>query len=263
LRVQNVALKSWHTYRDLLFAWTGRTIRARYQQSILGGLWAIIQPIAMVLVFTIIFTLFLHVDTGGVPYGLFSYTAMVPWTFFTASIIDMVDSLVINMNLVSKIYFPREILPIAAMLARLLDFGIASGVVALLMVYYRIPLFGPSMLYLPLIVLVQLALTLGLGLAGAALNVFYRDVRHLFALGLQLWLYATPIIYPVSLVPERLRPFYFLNPMAGVIESYRAVLLHGQLPGDYLLVSALVSMLVFMLGYWFFRRVEFQFADIV
>jgi lipopolysaccharide transport system permease protein len=261
--MQTAASYRWHTYGDLLFAWTARTIAARYQQSILGGLWAILQPAAMVAVFTLIFTRFVPVDTGGVPYVVFSYVAMVPWTLFSTSLTDMVDSLVSNMNLIAKIYFPRDVLVVASLLARLLDFTIALGLLLLLMLYYQLPLFTLGWLYLPFILATQLMLALGLGLFGAALNVFYRDIKHLVTLGLQLWLYATPIIYPVSVVPERFRPLYFLNPMAGAIEAYRAVLLYGTVPGSYLLLSALVALIVLLGGYAFFKRVEAQFADVV
>jgi lipopolysaccharide transport system permease protein len=261
--LQSVSLKPLYQHRDLLIAWTSRTILSRYQQSILGGFWAILQPIAMVMIFTVIFTKFIHIDTGNVPYIVFSYVAMVPWTFFSTSISDMVESLVGNMNLVTKIYFPREILPFAAMLARLLDFGIASLVLVILMVAYRLPIFTSQWIFLPLILLLQMAFTLGFGMIAAALNVYLRDVKHLVALGLQLWLYATPIIYPVTSVPEKLRPYYFLNPMAGIIQSYRIVLLHEGTPDNYLLVSACISIFILLFGYWFFKRVEHQFADIV
>lgn len=251
------------TARDLLQAWTGRTVRARYQQSALGWLWAVIQPAAQVAVFTVIFTLFVPVDTGDVPYVIFSYVAMVPWTFLSTSLTDMSNSLVENMSLVTKVYFPREVLPAAAMLARLMDLGVAAGLLIILMIFFRVPLFPVGLLFLPLILAIQLMLVLGLGLALAALNVFFRDVRSLLTLGLQVWFYASPIIYPVSLVPTRLRPFYYLNPMAGILEAYRDVLLRAQLPGSYLILSALVSLAIFSIGYWFFRRVEFQFADII
>lgn len=251
------------TARDLLQAWTGRTVRARYQQSALGWLWAVIQPAAQVAVFTVIFTLFVPVDTGDVPYVIFSYVAMVPWTFLSTSLTDMSNSLVENMSLVTKVYFPREVLPAAAMLARLMDLGVAAGLLIILMIFFRVPLFPVGLLFLPLILAIQLMLVLGLGLALAALNVFFRDVRSLLTLGLQVWFYASPIIYPVSLVPTRLRPFYYLNPMAGILEAYRDVLLRAQLPGSYLILSALVSLAIFSIGYWFFKRVEFQFADII
>ena len=256
-------IKSIFKYRDLLISWTYRTIRVRYQQSILGGLWAVIVPIAQTVIFGIIFTYFIPVDTGGIPYLVFSYTAMVPWTFFSSSITDMLDSLVGNINLVSKIYFPREILPFSYLLARFLDFLIAFSLLVILMLYYHMPSNILGWLFLPLILLIQIALSLGLGLIAAALNVFYRDVRPLFVLGLQIWFYATPIIYPVSAVPPQLRIIYYLNPMAGVIEAYRTVLLYKELPNPVLLLSAVVSLLVLLIGFWFFKRVEFQFADVV
>jgi lipopolysaccharide transport system permease protein len=262
-KIMASGIQQLYATRDLIFAWTYRTIRARYQQSILGGLWAIIQPAATVGIFSIIFTFFVPVDTNGIPYVVFSYAAMVPWALFTASVTDMVDSLVGNINLVNKIYFPREILPVAAMFARLIDFAIAMAVLILLMLGYRIQIYLLGWLYLPIILMIQVVLALGLGLAGAALNVFYRDVRHIFTLGLQIWFYASPIIYPVSAVPEHFRPFYYLNPMAGVIEAYRAVLLHQQLPDVYLGISAGTAILIFIIGYWLFKRVEFQFADVI
>jgi lipopolysaccharide transport system permease protein len=249
--------------RDLLWAWTARNIRARYQQSALGWLWAIVQPGAQVIIFTVIFTRFVPVDTGGIPYPIFSFVAVTPWTLLAASLTDMSQTLVANMNLVTKIYFPREVLPVAALLARMLDFGVALCLLVLMMLFYRVPAFPMGWLFLPLILMIQLALILGLGLASAAANVFFRDVQSLIALGLQIWFYACPIIYPASMVPEPLRPFYFLNPMAGVIEAYRDVLLNGRLPGNYLIISAVVALVIFAGGYWFFKRVEFQIADII
>jgi lipopolysaccharide transport system permease protein len=256
-------LHDLYCQRDLLIAWTLRTIRARYQQSILGGVWAVVQPAATVAIFSIVFTRFVKIDTGGVPYVLFSFATMVPWTLFSASLSDMVNSLVDNMGLVTKIYFPREILPLAAMVARLLDFGIATGVLIILMLYYRIPLLVTGWLYFPLILTIQIVLSVGLGLFGAALNVFFRDIKHLITLGLQIWLYASPVIYPVSAVPEKYRSIYFMNPMVGVIEAYRSTLLHAAAPQASLLWSAVAALCLLATGYWFFKKVEFQFADIV
>jgi lipopolysaccharide transport system permease protein len=249
--------------RDLLWAWTDRTIRARYQQSVLGGLWIIIQPLMMVILFSAIFTYFVPIDTGTIPYPVFSYVGLIPWTLFANSLYDMSDSLVSNMGLVTKIYFPREILPLAALLARLLDFAVALTLLVLLMVWFRVPLFPPGWLFLPMILAIQLTFIVGAGLLLAAANVFYRDVRSALALVMQLLFYASPIIYPVSVVPEHLRPFYFLNPMAGVLEAYRSVLLYQSLPGPYLYISALMAVVVFIFGYWFFKRVEFQIADLI
>ena len=249
--------------RDLLWQWTARNIRARYQQSVLGWFWAILQPAAQAAIFTVVFTVIVPINTGDVPYVLFAYVAIVPWTLLAMSLPDMANSLTENMSLVTKIYFPREVLPVAALLARLMDFAVAGILIVVMLIFFRIPPFPSGWLMLPLILAIQLLLMLGLGLACAALNVFFRDVRSLLVLGLQLWFYASPIIYPISLVPERLRPIYYLNPMAGIITAYRDVLLYGTMPGTYLWVAGLVSVIVFAAGYWFFKRVEFQFADIV
>ncbi len=250
-------------YKDLLFAWTSRILKARYQQSVLGGFWAILQPLATVLIFTTVFSFFLKVDTGDIPYIVFSYTAMVPWILFSSSINDMVKSIVQNMNLVSKIYFPREILVVSALLARVVDFFIAYILLIILMIIFQIQIQLLIWLFLPVIILVELAFALGIGLIAAALNAFYRDIRHLFVLLLQLWLYATPIIYPVSFVPEKWQVLYQLNPMVGIIEAYRAVMLHGSLPDTSFLVSALIAIFVLVIGYLFFKKVEIHFADII
>lgn len=250
--------------RDLVWAWTVRTLRGRYQQSALGWFWAIVQPVATVAIFSLVFTRIVPVDTSGVPYILFSYAAVVPWTLLSTSITDMAMSLVQNMNLVGKIYFPREALPIATLLARLADFGIAFVLLVILVAFYQVPVSPLGLLlYLPLILLIQLALILGLGIGAAAMNVFYRDVDPLLKLVIQVWFYASPILYPVSLVPEKWQWAYFLNPMAGIIAAYRDVLIYNKVPGDYLLPAAVVSLVIFVLGYWFFKRVEFQFADII
>ena len=249
--------------KDILIAWTGRTIRGRYQQSLLGGLWAIVQPVASVIIFSIIFTQIVPVDTGNIPYPVFSYVAIVPWTLLSSSLADMTGSLVQNMNLVTKIYFPREVLPLAAMLARLFDFFISSLVLVVLMIIFQSPAFPLGWLFIPVILLIQVALVAGMGLITASMNVFYRDVQPLVTLFIQLWFYASPIIYPVSFVPERYRGLYSMNPMVGILSSYRAVLLEQKVPGPELFNAALVSLVIFFFGYWLFKRVEPLFADIV
>jgi ABC-type polysaccharide/polyol phosphate export permease len=175
----------------------------------------------------------------------------------------MAMSLVQNMNLVGKIYFPREALPIATLLARLADFGISFILLVILLMIYGIPVSPLALLFLPIVIVIQLALILGLGIGSAALNVFYRDVDPLLKLVIQVWFYASPILYPVSLVPEQWRWVYFLNPMSGIIAAYRDILIYNTLPGDYLLPAVIVSLILFVLGYWFFKRVEFQFADVI
>jgi lipopolysaccharide transport system permease protein len=249
--------------RELVWSWTSRTIRGRYQQSALGWLWAIVQPAASAAIFTFIFTRFVPIHTGDTPYVVFSYIAMVPWTFLATSLNDMTSSMIQNMNLVKKIYFPREAILVATMLARLLDAGVASGLLIVLMLYFQVPLFSIVWLYLPVILATQIMLILGLGLICATLNVFYRDIQSLVALGIQIWFYASPIIYPVSTVPEHLRTFFYLNPMTGILEAYRDVLLNGQLPGSYFTSSILISTIICMGGYWFFKHMEVRFADII
>ncbi|MFC1998003.1 ABC transporter permease [Chloroflexota bacterium] len=256
-------LKLLHNSTDLVMAWTNRTIRGRYQQSMLGGLWAIIQPAASVFILSIIFTQFIPVDTGDIPYPIFSYVAVVPWTLFVSSLTDMTASLVSNMTLVTKIYFPREVLAIASMLARLVDFGISGALLVVLFIIYGVQVISPALLLLPVVILIQIALITGLGLMTASLNIFYRDVQPLLTLIIQLWFYASPIIYPVTMVPEQYRTLYFLNPMAGIIESYRAILLQQSLPGPYIYPAAIISIIILVVGYWVFKRVEPSFADIV
>jgi ABC-type polysaccharide/polyol phosphate export permease len=247
----------------LLYAWTWRIIRGRYQQSVLGGLWAVVQPAATVAILTVVFTRFITVDTGGVPYVLFSFATIVPWTLLSASLADMVSSLVDHLGLVTKIYFPREVLPLAALLARLVDFGIAFLFVAALLAYYRTPVSASVWAWLPVILLTQLALVAGLGLAGAALNVFVRDVRHLVTLGLQVWFYASPVLYPASAMPGRLRWLLYANPMAGILESYRSVLVRNEAPGLPLAAAAVSGVVALLVGYRMFKRGEVTFADVV
>lgn len=256
-------LRTLAGHRELLWAWMLRDIRVRYKQSLLGAAWAVLQPLSIMAVFSLIFAYIVPVPTDGIPYPVFSYTALLPWTFFATAISFAVPSLVNNMSLVTKVYMPREIFPLAAVAGSFVDFLVASVVYIGLMVVYRMPV-SITLLAVPVLLLIQVLLTLGVVLFAAALNVFYRDVRFLVPLGLQLWMYATPIIYPVSLVPEWLRPLYLLNPMTGLIEAYRAVALHGAWPDWASLAPAAgLSLLLFVFGYLYFKRVEWQFADII
>jgi lipopolysaccharide transport system permease protein len=248
---------------DLLREWTVRTLRARYQQSMLGWLWAVVQPAAQALILAVVFTRVVPIDVGDVPYFLFAFVATAPWAFFASSLTDMTDSLVTNMSLVNKIYFPREVLPIASMVARLADLAVAAAFFGLAVLFYgaQLPL-GP-LIALPVVVLVHIALTAGLGLAGAALNVFVRDVRPILALVLQLWFYASPVLYPVEKVPG-LRPYYDLNPMVGIIDGYRSILTAGALPdGRSFALAAGMSIGICVAGYGLFKAVEYRFADVV
>jgi lipopolysaccharide transport system permease protein len=256
-------LRELHTYRGLMWMWTRREIKIRYKQSFFGAAWAVLQPLVLMLMFTVVFSYFARMPTDGVPYPIFSYTALLPWTFFATSISFAVPSLVASMNLVTKIYFPREILPVASVAAAFVDFLVASIVFLGLMVVYRVPL-RATLLWVPAILTIQIGLTLGIVLAAATLNVWYRDIRFVVPLGVQLWMYASPVIYPVTLVPKHWRTLYMLNPMAGIITSYRRVILQGQPPEmQYLGLSAAVALLGMLLGYRYFKRSESRFADII
>lgn len=250
-------------YRDLLRTWSIREIKIRYKQSLLGGLWAVLQPLSVALIFSVIFSVFVKVPTDGVPPLIFYYAALFPWTFFANSVTAGSNSIISNLNLVTKIYFPREIMPLATIMAGLFDFVIAGIIYLAFALFYQVQ-FGPSLVLLPLLILIHILFTAAVVLILATLNVFYRDIRFVVPLGLQIYLYLTPLIYPLSVIPEKLLPFYMLNPMAGLIHAYRAILIHGQWPEPFYLGSAfLISLLLFIAAYTFFAKAARSFADII
>jgi lipopolysaccharide transport system permease protein len=256
-------LQALYRHRELLWIWTLREIKVRYKQSVLGIAWAVLQPLALMLVFTTVFSVLVKIPTDDVPYPVFSYTALLAWTFFATAVSFAIPTLVNNLNLVTKVYFPREILPIASVGAAFVDFLVAGGLLVVVLVYYQIP-FEVTLLWVPLLVGVQVLLTLGVVLPASALNVFYRDIRFVVPLAIQLWLYATPVIYPVSLVPAPVRPLYILNPMVGLIDSYRRVIVQGLPPvPEYLAISTVVSLVLAVAGYTYFKRSEASFADLI
>ncbi len=251
------------SYRELLINWVMREVRVRYKQSFLGVAWAILQPLSMMLIFTLVFSLFARIPSEGVPYPIFCYTALLPWTFFAGSVSFGVPSVVNQMDLVTKIYFPREILPVSSVIAAFFDFLVASTVFIGLILFYKVQL-SVQIVWFPLLLSIQVLLTLGIVLFASAINVFYRDIRFIIPLMTQLWMFTSPVIYPVSSVPEWLRPFYLLNPMAPIIDGYRRVVLLGTMPDlTYLSICACISGLLFFSGYYFFKRVELNFADLI
>ncbi|MCJ7568850.1 MAG: ABC transporter permease, partial [Anaerolineales bacterium] len=242
---------------------TLREIKVRYKQSVLGLAWAILQPFALMLMFTLVFSYFTRFETDGAPYPIFAYTALVPWTLLATSISFSSSSLTTNLSLVTKIYFPKEILPLGTIGAALLDFLVAITVFIVIALFYQVPL-TITWIWVPLLLVVQVSLIIGVSLFAAAVNVFYRDIRFVVPLGLQLWMYASPVIYPVSMVPDRLKTLYMLNPMAGLISSYRRVVLMGEPPDlGYLLLATIESVLVFFIGYLYFKYKEPEFADVI
>lgn len=251
-------------HRELLWLLTLREIKVRYKQSVLGVAWAVLQPLSLMVVFTIFFSWFARIESDGIPYPLFSYAALLPWMFFSTSLSSSIPSLIANSHIITKIYFPREVIPLAAVLAAFLDFLIAAAAFVLLLIVYRVP---PTwnLLYLVPIVAIQILFTVGVSLLLSAFTVLYRDVRHTLPLVIQIWMFVTPILYSASVVPQRWRAWYFsLNPMAAIIDGYRRAILQQQPPQlSYLLLAALVSCLLVWLGYKYFKHLEREFADIV
>ena len=249
--------------REVLWALTLREIKVRYTQSVLGIGWAVLQPLAMMLVFTLIFAILLKVPSEGVPYPVFSYSALTFWTFFSGSLSRAIPSLETNEALIKKVYFPREFFPISSVLSAMFDLVIAFVIFLFIMVYYHTP-FTLNMLYVVPLVLIQTIFTIGVCLFASALNVYYRDVKYALPLIVTLWMYVTPIIYPMSSIPQRFWRFYLLNPLTGIIESYRDVLVKGSGPNlFYVEMAAMGAVLLFVTGYFYFKRIEMSFADVM
>lgn len=250
-------------YRDLFYFLVIRDIKVKYKQTVLGGLWAIIQPFFSMVVFTLFFGKLAKMPSDGVPYPIFNYSAMVAWTYFATSITGSGNSLVGNTNLVSKVYFPRIIVPLSPVLAGLLDFSIAFVVLIGMMLYFHI---YPTIMTLlvPVLIIMLMLTASGVGMALAALNAKYRDIRYTIPFLVQLWLFASPIVYPTTMVPEKYRLFYALNPMVGVIEGFRSALLGTiAFPAQMILVSAIVSAALFLFGLFYYKQTERFFADVI
>ncbi len=250
-------------YRELLYFLTKRDIKVRYKQTVLGGLWAIIQPLFTMVVFTLFFGRLAKMPSDGIPYPIFVYAGLLPWTYFANALSTSGNSLVGSQNLITKVYFPRLIIPASAALAGLLDFFVAMSVLGALMVWYQyIP--GIEILLFPFLVGLTFLCAVGVGMWLSALNVEYRDIRYVIPFLIQIWMFVSPVIYPVSLVSEKYRWLLALNPMWGVINAYRASLL-GHNPIDWFLlgVSSLIIFVLFLSGLYYFRRMEKTFADVV
>lgn len=250
-------------YRELLYFLTWRDVKVRYKQTVLGAAWAVIQPLFMMVVFSLFFGRLAKVPSDGIPYPVFTFCALLPWQLFAHALTESSNSLVGNQNLITKVYFPRLVIPIAAVLGGIVDFLIAFVILIMLMLYFGI-VPGWAVLTLPGFLLLALMTALAVGLWLSALNAKYRDVRYTINFMVQFWLFATPVVYPSSLIPEKWRPLYGLNPMAGVVEGFRWALLgKSQPPGLMLWVSVSVVVLMLVGGLYYFRRMEQQFADVV
>ena len=268
--VENRAPTGWHkvdlgelwAYRELIAFLAIRDVKVRYKQAVLGMFWALLQPLAGALVFTVVFGRIADLPSDGIPYPVFAFVGVTVWTYFTTSVTTAMSSLVGNVGLVTKVYFPRMAAPIAAVLPGLLDMGISLLLLVPLLVYYDVTP-GPALLVLPLCLVVLVALAFGVGLILATLNVRYRDVKGVSSLLLQLWLFASPVAYASSVVEGRWGPFYDLNPMAGLIDAFRWSLLDGPTPSPGALVSLAVIAVLLVIGLAVFAREERRFADII
>lgn len=249
-------------YGELFFFLVWRDIRGRYAQSVLGIGWAIVQPLAAMLVFTVIFGNLARISSDGIPYSIFSYTGLVAWTYYSNAVTDSTSSLVTNANMLQKIYFPRLVLPLSAVLARMVDFAISFVILVVMMFWFGIaPTRGA--LVLPLLVLVLVMSAAGLGMFLGAMAVQYRDVKHAMSFGMRLLMYAAPVVYPLSYIPEQYRLAYSLNPMVGVVEGFRAGILGTTaMPWDIVAVSSLSGVFTFLAGAWYFKKKEHVFADV-
>jgi lipopolysaccharide transport system permease protein len=250
-------------YRELLYFLAWRDIKVRYKQTVLGAAWAIIQPFFTMVVFSLFFGRLANMPSDGIPYPLFSYAALVPWTFFANGLSKASNSLVLSANLIRKVYFPRLAVPIASVVGGVVDFVLAFSVLVGMLLYYgTVPTL--NVLWLPLFLLLALVTSLGVALWLSALNVQFRDVQHVVPFLTQLWLFLTPIAYPSSLLSEPWRALYGVNPMVGVVEGFRWALLRADTaPGPMITVSALVALVLLISGGLYFRRMEKTFADLV
>lgn len=262
-RFPRLGARELWAYRGLFWFLVWRDVKVRYAQTALGAAWAVLQPVLTMVIFTVIFGRFARMPSGGVPYAVFALAALVPWTYFAAALTGASGSLTANTGLITKVYFPRLVVPFAAALAGLLDFAIGFGFLAAIMLVYGVVPTPAALVVVPAAVLAMLVTVMGAGAWLAALNVQYRDVRFAVPFLVQVWMYVSPVIYPASLVPERYRTLYALNPMVGVIEGFRAALLGaGPVPWTALGLSFAAGTLFFVTGTLYFRRTERVFADV-
>jgi lipopolysaccharide transport system permease protein len=249
-------------YRELLYFLTLRDVKLRYKQTLLGAAWAIIQPLCAMLLFTLVFSRLARLPSDNIPYPLFAYAGLVPWTFFANAITNAANSLVGSTSLVTKVYFPRMIIPAAPVLAGLVDLGMALLLLVPLLIYYQITLTW-QLLFLPLFICLGTLLALGVGMLLAALNVKYRDIRYALPFVVQLWLFGSPVIYPLSISPPKWKWIFTLNPMTGIIEGTRSSLFGRPFDWTAIGISLLVALFVIAVAAYFFRRVEDGFADVI
>jgi lipopolysaccharide transport system permease protein len=260
---QGLNLRELWRYRELLYFFVWRDIKVRYKQTVLGGLWAIIQPVAVTLLFTVVFGRLggLSKQVNG-SYALFVYVGLSLWTFYANAVSLAANSLVGSSHLIAKVYFPRLLIPLASILSGLVDFAVAFAFLLVLMVVYRVPP-APQAVVLPFFVLGTMVVAVGAGVLFSALIVSYRDFRYVITFVVQLWLYATPVLYTIDIIPARWRFLYAINPMVGMVAGFRASVLGGPFPLDVVLISIVSTMLLLVVGLRYFTAVERRFADVI
>jgi lipopolysaccharide transport system permease protein len=250
-------------YWELLMNLTKREVKGRYSQSFFGIAWAIVQPLSAMIVFTIVFSRVAHMPSDGVPYPLFAYAALVPWFFFSNSVASGTLSLITYRNIVTKTYFPREIVPLSQVCSRFIDFFAAAIFYAGFMAYYRVTL-GPWALMTPVFLALLILFTVGFTMATSAINVFYRDVNPVVQIALQLWLYLTPVAYPLSATSSRFRWLYVLNPLTAIVEGFRSSLIFGRAPDwSIVSISSALTIVLFASAFVMFKRIDKYFADVI
>lgn len=257
-----VDVRDLWAHRELLYFLIWRDVKIKYKQTLLGAAWAIIQPLFTMLIFTLIFSKVARIDSNGIPYPIFAYAGLLPWTFFANSITQSGNSMVSNAHLITKVYFPRVIIPVAAVGAGLVDFAVAFVMFVLLMFYYRIQITA-NILMLPALIALTTILAIGVGMWLSAINVKYRDVKFALPFLVQIWMYLSPIAYPITIVPQRWRLLYSLNPVAGIIEGYRSAFFAR--PFDWMSLGISSAITIVIIGYaaYEFRKLEKGFADII
>jgi lipopolysaccharide transport system permease protein len=255
-------LRGLWAYRELLYFLTWRDVKVRYKQTLLGAAWAIIQPLFTMIIFSLLFGRLAGIKSDGLPYPIFAYAGLLPWTFFSNAVTASGNSLVGSSTLITKIYFPRIIIPSAAVAAGLVDFGLSFLVLIPLMFYYGVSI-TPNLLFLPLMVLLITFLALAVGMWMSALNVKYRDIRYALPFVIQLWMFASPVIYPASMLRGKLKLVLTLNPLTGIIENFRSALVGTEMKWSSLAISAAITLVLFVCSAYAFKRMERTFADLV
>jgi lipopolysaccharide transport system permease protein len=256
------SLRDLWRYRELLYFLAWKDIKVKYKQTALGIAWVVLQPLLGMLLFTLLFGRVAKLPTDGLPYPIFYFASLMSWTYFSTALVTASNSIVNNTSLISKVYFPRVLLPASAVIGALLDLAITAVLLVGLLLYFEIPI-TKGLAAVPLVLVLLVILTLGVGQMLAALTVNYRDIKHALPFLVQLWFFASPVIYPLSMVPERFRWLVCLNPVTGIIESTRALIGGRALPWDALGISCVVVVVLLVWGFWYFQRTERRFADVI